>query len=81
MGTLTKVIHSVKNPDLLDDAADNARITLRGYKIRPLDRSASTLKDHDKIVDKMKKAKKAAEFVLSYDGRNVAYFVRVGADK
>lgn len=81
MGTLTKIIHSTKNPDLLGDAADNARIMLRGYKIPPLDRGASTLKDYDKIVEKMKKAKKAAEFVLSYDGRNVAHFVRVGSDK
>lgn len=81
MGTLTKVIHTVKDPDLLGDAADNARIMLRGYKIPPLDRGASTLKDHDKIVEKMTKAKKAAEFVLGYDGRNVAYFVRVGSDK
>lgn len=81
MGTPTKVIHSVKNPDLLGDAADNARIMLRGYKIRPLDRGASTLKDYDKIVEKMKKTKKAAEFVLSYDGRIVAHFVRVGSDK
>ena len=81
MGTVTKVIHAVKNPDLLDDAADNARIEMRGYKIRPLDRGAATLKDRDKIIEKMKRAKKEAEFVLSYDGRNVAYFVRVGSDK
>jgi hypothetical protein len=81
MGTLTKVIHSVKDPDLLDDASDNARIMLRTYKIAPLDRNTSRLNDHDKVVEKMKKGKKAAEFVLSYDGRNIAYFVRVGSDK
>lgn len=80
MGKVTKVIHSVKDADLLDDAADNARIEMRGYGVRPLDRSSSTLKDAAKIADKMKKAKKAAEFVLSYDGRTVAYMVRVGSD-
>jgi hypothetical protein len=80
MGKVTKVVHSVKDPELLDDASDNARIMLRGYDIRPLDKSPFTLKDAAKIVDKMKKNKKAAEFVLSYDGRIVAYAVRVGSD-
>ena len=80
MGKATKVVHSVKDPDLLEDASDNARIMLRGYGIRPLDKSPFTLKDSAKIVDKMKKNKKAAEFVLSYDGRTVAYAVRVGSD-
>ena len=80
MGKLTKVVHKVKDPDLLDDASDNARIMLRGYGIRPLDRSPFTLKDADKIKEKMKKAKKSAEFVISYDGRKVEYFVRVGSD-
>jgi hypothetical protein len=80
MGKLTKVVHKVKNPDLLDDASDNARISLRGYGIRPLDRSPFTLKDEAKIKEKMKKGNKSAEFVLSYDGRKVEYFVRVGSD-
>lgn len=80
MGKVTKVIHSVKDPDLLDDASDNARIRMRGFDIRPLDRSSSSLRDADKIIEKMKKAKKPAEFVLSYDGRMVAYAVRVGSD-
>jgi hypothetical protein len=80
VGKVTKAIHSVKNPELLADASDNARITLRGYGVRPLDRSPFTLKDADKIVEKMTKTKKAAEFVLSYDGRNVAYGVRVGSE-
>ena len=80
MGKLTKVVHKVKDPGLLDDASDNARITLRTYGIRPLDRSSFTLKDAAKIQEKMKKANKSAEFVLSYDGRKVDYFVRVGSD-
>ena len=80
MGKATKVVHKVKDPELLSDASDNARIMLRGYGVRPLDRSPFALKDGDKIKEKMKKANKSAEFVLSYDGRKVDYFVRVGSD-
>lgn len=80
MGKLTKVIHSVKNPDLLDDASDNARIMMRGWRISALDRGSSLLSDRVKIAEKMRKTKKPAEFVLSYDGRHVAYGTRVGSD-
>ena len=37
-------------------------------------------KSADKIIEKMTKNKKPAEFVLSYDGRTVSYAVRVGSD-
>lgn len=79
MGKLSKVIHTTKNPDLFGDGADNARMLMRDFKISVLERASTMPKERDKIVEEMKKSKKPAEFVLTFDGRMLAYGVRVGS--
>lgn len=78
MGKLTKVVHTTKNPDVFLDAAGNARMLMRDFKIAITERASGVPKEHEKIKEEMTKSKKAAEFVLTFDGRKLEYFIRVG---
>lgn len=76
MGTVTEVLATAKKPDDVAGVEWDAR-----SRVSILDTPLKDKKvDADKIGEKMTKAKKPAEFVLSYDGRKLVYGIRVGSD-
>lgn len=76
MGTVTEVLATAKKPEDVAGVEWDAR-----SRVSILDTPLKDKKvDAEKIGEKMKRAKKSAEFVLSYDGRKLVYGIRVGSD-
>jgi hypothetical protein len=76
MGTATEVLATAKTPDDVAGVEWDARSRV-GILDLPLKDSKV---DAGKIGEKMKKAKKPAQFILSYDGRKLVYGIKVGSD-
>ncbi|MBX3605015.1 MAG: hypothetical protein KF788_07075 [Piscinibacter sp.] len=76
MGTVTEVLATAKKPDDVAGVEWDARsrVSILGTPLK------DTKVDAAKIGEKMKKAKKSAEFILTYDGRKLVYGIRVGSD-